>query len=123
MSSDIDIDSFLGPEHRSYNPTLLTYRLVGDNIDKNVKPRHTSEHQTHSLHYFHTYAVRDRIDLSNVSSEQPIPKISEMKMEDLLPSNDDNLVLIENLAILIGRVLSKHMPFFKKFGTGLGRHM
>ena len=121
MSSDIDIDTFLGPEHRPYNPTLLTYRLVGDNIDKNVKPRHmTSEHQTHSLHYFHTYAVRDRIDLSNVSSEQPIPKISEMKMEDLLLSNDDNLVLIENLAILIGRVLSKHMPFFR---TGLGRHM
>ena len=124
MSSDIDIDSFLGPEHRPNNPTLLTYRLVGDNIDKNIKPRNmTSEHQTRSLHYFHSYAVRDRIDLSDVSSEQPTPNISEMNMEDLLPSNDDHVVLHENVAILIGRILRKHMPFFKKFGTGLGRHI
>lgn len=35
-----------------------TYKLVGDNIDKSVKPREMRiDHQTHSLHYFHTYAV------------------------------------------------------------------
>lgn len=83
----------------------------------------TSEHQTRNLHYFHTYAVRDRIDLSDYSSEVPVPDISKMNMEDHLPSSDDHLMLHENIAILMGRILRKHMPFFKKFGTGLGRHI
>ena len=47
-----------------------TYKLVGDNIDKNVKPREMrSDHQTRSLHYFHTYAVRDRVDMSSYSDD------------------------------------------------------
>ena len=123
-SSDIDIDSFLGPEHRPCNPSLLTYRLVGDNIDKNVKPRNmTSEYQTRSLHYFHSYAVRDRIDLSGFSSDPPTRMASELDVEALLPTCDDEAVLHENMAILMGRILRKNMPFFEKFATGLGRHI
>ena len=123
-SSDIEIDSFLGPEHHPCNPSLLMYLLVGDNIDKTMKPRNmTGEHQTRSLHYFHVYALRDRIDLSDFSSEVPTPDISKMNMEDLLPSTDDHLMLHENMAILMGRILHKYMPFIKKFGTGLGRHI
>ncbi len=48
------------------------YKFVGDNIDKNVKPslqRHELRGQ--SLHYFHGYAVRDRVDLSGLSDERP----------------------------------------------------
>ena len=42
---------------------LPLYKLVGDNIDKVVKPRHMRiDHQAKSLHYFHSYAVKDRID-------------------------------------------------------------
>lgn len=120
-SPEMDIDSFLGPEYHPPNPTLLTYRIVGDNIDKNVKPRDmTSEHQTRSLHYFHTYAVRDRIDLSSYSSEPPTPDLGQMNFACLLPSADDAQVLQENLEILMGRVLRKNMPFFAKFATGLG---
>ena len=81
-SPEIDIDSFLGPEYHPPNPSLLTYRIVGDNIDKNVKPRNmTSDFQTRSLHYFHAYAVRDRIDLSDYSNEQPVPDIGEINFE------------------------------------------
>lgn len=54
---------------------LATYKLVGDNIDKDVKPQNmTCAHQTRSLHYFHTYAVKDHIDLSHLSIEQPVPQ-------------------------------------------------
>lgn len=118
------MDTFLGPEHCPCNPSLLTYRLVGDNIDKNVRPRNmTSQHQVRSLHYFHSYAVRDRIDLSDASSEIPTLSMCEMRVEDLLPSEDDHLVLCKNMAILMGRILRKYMPFFTKFATGLGRHI
>ena len=120
-SSELDIDSFLGPEYHRPNPSLLTYRIVGDNI---VKPTlMTSENQTRSLRYFHAYAVRDRVDLSSYSSEPPVSDIGNMKFESLLPSDDDAKVLHNNLAILMGRILRKDMPFFEKFETGFGRHI
>ena len=123
-SPEMDIDSFLGPEYHPPNPSMLTYRIVGDNIDKNVKPRNmTSEHQIRSLHYFHSYAVRDRIDLSSYSSKPPVPDLGEMKFECLLPSADDAAVLEDNLAILMGRILCKNIPFFTKYAIGLGRHI
>ena len=83
----------------------------------------TSEHQVCSLHYFHSYAVRDCIDLSDLSSKILTPNMSELNVADLLPSNDDHLVLLENMAFMIGCILRKHIPFFMKFGTGLGRHI
>ena len=47
---------------------IKTFKLVGDNnIDKNVKPddmRH--DNQSKSLHYFHTYALSDRIDMMTI---------------------------------------------------------
>ena len=42
--------------------SLKTYKIIGDNLDKNVKPSARdmrSDHQTRSLHYYHAYAVRD----------------------------------------------------------------
>jgi len=36
------------------------FKIVGDNIDKNVRPSfQRAQHQTKSLHYFNSYAVRD----------------------------------------------------------------
>ena len=39
--------------------------MVGDNLDKNVSRRYQRiDRQTQSYHFFQTYAVGDRIDLS-----------------------------------------------------------
>ena len=41
------------------------FMFVGDNIDKNVNPRfQRCENRGQSLHYFHGYALRDRVDLN-----------------------------------------------------------
>ena len=48
------------------------FKIVFDNIDKNVAPRFMrNEHQTRSLHYVHSYAVKDRLDFSNLSNQRP----------------------------------------------------
>ena len=46
-----------------------------------------------------------------------------MNFESLLPSDDDAEALHENVAILMGRILRKYMPFFEKYASGLGRHI
>ena len=53
-----------------------SYIIVGDNLDKSIKPRHmTFDHQTQSIHYFHYYAVQDRINISHLSNDRPVSKL------------------------------------------------
>ena len=46
------------------------YKLVFDNIDKNVKPRYMRcDAQTKSLHYVQVYGGKDRVDYSRFTSK------------------------------------------------------
>jgi len=102
-------------------PTIATYKLAGDNLDKNVRPRDMrSDHQTQSFHLFHTYAVRDRID-SNFSDDKGNPE--EFKAAHLLPSSDDKKQILDNYVHLYIHILIKYYPYFKRLGKGLQRHI
>ena len=90
-----------------------TCLLVGDNIDKNVRPRNMrNDHQTRSLHYFHTYAVHDHVDISHFSSETSIPNVGTIQLDNLLPTNHDQQSLLRNFEVLVRRTLCKYIPFF-----------
>ena len=46
------------PEQPPSEDTFFSFKVVGDNIDKNVKPsRIRAEIKAQSLHYFHSYVV------------------------------------------------------------------
>jgi len=107
------------------NPSPLpSFKLVGDNLDKQVKPRDMrSEHQTRSLHYFQTYAAKDRIDLAGISDEVEPIDMATTNVCQLLPSMSDQVALEKNFSILICQVLKRYMPFFKKFGRAVERHL
>ena len=125
QSDSVDVDAFLGPESSfTSEPRLKTFKLVGDNLDKTVKPREMRvDHQTKSLHYFQVYALRDRVDLSDFSNEVKMPDIDSIKLDNFLPSSQDDNTMKSNFGVLVGRVLMKHIPYFKKFGHGLERHI
>ena len=75
---------------------------MGDNIDKNVRPsfqRH--DRTTQSLHYFHSYAVLDRINIANLSDD--LPSSIEISPEKILPSADDVKKLLDEFEVLVAR--------------------
>lgn len=116
----VDVDAAPTPH------SLKTYKIVGDNIDKNIKPSACdmrSDHQTKSLHYYHAYAVRDQIDLTNFEDSPSQPKCEDIDVEGLLPSAQDDQDIRANFGFLVARVLQKYMPFFKNFGKGTGRRL
>ena len=88
-----------------------TFKIVGDNIDKTIKPRYMrSDHQSKLLHYFHHYAVQDRVNMFTLSDIPPCPpKVTKSLPESILPSQADNQVLSENFAIHISHILASHM--------------
>ncbi len=123
-ASSTDIEAILGPEKPPGSPVLKTYKLVGDNIDKNVRPREmTSDNQTRSLHYFHTYALRDRVDLSTYSNEVRMPVLDSVQLDNFLPTSTDEKVIMNNFGVLVGRILMKNIPFLQQFGKGLEKHI
>lgn len=103
-----------GNEEETVEP-LSTFKLCGDNIDKTVKRRYLrSDKGNLSLHYFHSYAVLDRIDVSCLS-ESPLPTClnsPDKIAESLLPSLSDDSSMKTDFAILVSRVLAKHLEFF-----------
>ena len=94
------------------------FKLVGDNLDKDVKPGYVRvDQQTKSLHFFHYYSVRDHIDLSSFSNN-PNPHLA-LTVSDLYclklcyhASASDNQVISYNFGVLVSRVLVDELKYF-----------
>lgn len=93
------------PAHSSQSGLLENwhgYKLVGDNIDKDVRASYQRlHHTTQSFHYFHAYAMLDRVDFSGLSDVSP-PQ-SAVDPLSLLPSDSDLALLKRDMSILISR--------------------
>ena len=100
------------------------FKLVGDNIDKHIKPREMREDfQAQSLHYFNSYAVKDRLSTAGLEDNPCLPDFDSFDMEKILPTSGDHETIESNFCVLIGRVLKKHFKFFSKFATGIPKHI
>jgi hypothetical protein len=61
--------------------------------------------------------------MSNFSNVVQLPAASDINLHDFLPTNRDKVTLQDNFTILVGRILSKYMPFLSELGKGLPRHI
>ena len=99
-------------------------KIVGDNIDKHVKPREMRHDvQAQSLHYFNSYAVKDRLPTAQLEDKSSLPDFSSFDPSKLMPSTADDKLIQKNFTILISRVLKKNFPFFEKFATSVPKHI
>lgn len=58
--------------HRADVDEVQATKVVGDNLDKNVNPRYRRQgKQTLSMHFYHSYAIRDRVSISGLSDKTP----------------------------------------------------
>lgn len=74
-----------------------------------------------SLHYFHSFAVANRIDLSEFSDVKPSTCMNtpSKRAVQLLPTKEDDIVLRSNFINLVSRVLVENIPFFKATFDGV----
>ena len=80
------------------------YKIVIDNVDKNVRPRYmTFEKRTQSLHYCNGYAVKDRVNTSQLSDTPPLTPES-ISTEKLMPSKDDESSVLQTFKVLVSRL-------------------
>eukprot|EP00731_Ephydatia_muelleri_P036130 Em0203g5a len=105
------------------NEEWYGFRLVGDNVDKNVKPRDMRlNSQTTSLH-FHTYAVKDRICFSHLSTD-PIEIVQDsINFEMFYPTVGDNTQLVSNLETLVARMFVQRIPGLQSLSAEATPHI
>ena len=103
--------------------SLPTFKIVGDNINKYVKPTEmTMDAQAKTLDFFNLYAVCDQVSMSGLDDLAAIPNLSSCKVEEVLPTAQDHEDLIDNFTYIFTRVLKRHVPFVKKYAAGLDKH-
>ena len=103
------------------NP-LCTYTIVGDNVDKNIKPRDMRiDKQVTSMHAFHMYATKDRVDASSLPDDKPVRDLEAVPISTFMPSIGDSIILRENY--LVSRVLVKHLKYFSSFTKCVPEHI
>lgn len=96
---------------KHFHAKWVGFKIIGDNIDKNVCPRHQSlEVHTKSLHYFHAFAALDRVNLSGLSEQRPSIDPSIFDLEKLLPLHDDICSLKSNFQIHVARIVTTYLP-------------
>ena len=93
------------------------YHICGDNIDKGVKQRYIriGNFKPDCIHYFHSYAVADRVDVTSLS-DQVIATTQHDKRQvalSLLPTPEDDVAIRSNIITIISRILYEALDFFK----------
>lgn len=77
------------------------FKLVGDNLDKNFRRTfQRADYTTISHHYFHMFAVKDRVNLSELSDSQ---REGVIDVPLLLPTEDDHMKMRREFSILLSR--------------------
>ena len=100
------------------------FKLVGDNIDKNVRPRHqTLQRQTQSFHYFTSYAIKDRLDLSVMSDNPSAQDVEAIDVNTILPSAEDHEEILKNFALIAGRIIVKYISALEKIPSLTKEHI
>ena len=96
--------STLQPSHDTNSESgPLGFTIIGDNIDKNFRPSYQrQDRQTKSLHYFHSYAAKNRVDVSSLSDAKPSAVLS---VESFLPTQEDLDNLMRDFEILTSRYI------------------
>lgn len=81
------------------------------------------DHQTQSLHYFHSFAVKDRVNFSSLPNTISLINPPDIDLQCFLPTADDQLVLEENLCVLISRMVVQYIPFFRRCTSKVKQHI
>lgn len=89
---------------------------MGDNWDLEVKARYQTKSQNNkSLHYFHAYAVKDRVSAQGLDNTGPQKSIDEIEMQEFLPTPEVQEAIASDLVNIVPRVLVKYLTPYSTF--------
>ena len=112
------------PDGYTHGLMCYGFKLVGDNLDKTVKPRDMRiDHTSQSLHYFNVYAVLDRVDFRSMSCDTKAIEVEKVDSSIFLPSTTDMEEMINNFTVIVSRLLVKYIPALSEYIACVPNHI
>ncbi|KAJ7331112.1 Translation initiation factor [Desmophyllum pertusum] len=109
-------------DHKKLN--FPFFKLVGDNIDYEIHARvQTKEHGNQSIHWTHQYAIRDTVIDPLLDNSKPQKSLDQLQLVELLPTPAVQSRLKHSWAILVSRVVTKHLKEFEFLKSVVVRHI
>ena len=81
------------------------------------------ENQTRDLHYFHVFAVLDRVNLSTFDDKIHHPDLTRIDFSDIMPSLEDQMIMMHYFSVHIARTLQKYSPFISSLKSCIEHHI
>ena len=79
------------------------------------------------MHYYNSYAVRDRVSIHGLSDITPNLKdtsVLSIPVKDVLPSAADEQTIKHHFTILVSRMLAEHLKHFtESYSDVIDRHI
>ena len=99
-------------------------RIIGDNLDfyKRVRDMR-QDHQNLSIHWFHLYAVQDRVPCCHLEDGRSKKSLMSLTSDSFLPTSNELSEIRNCMGILISRVLVEHMAAFQGMSSLLTWHI
>lgn len=121
-------------EGQILDPTIILYSqlippyyiLQGNNYDTTVHARDMCmDNQNKYLHYFNTYAAKDRPDFYKLDSDHKASSndIKASPVSTFLPTMEDCKKVRQNYIVLVARVLVDHLTFLQPLKKCVPCHM
>ena len=76
-----------------------------------------------SLHWFQIYAVKDRVTCDDSLSEGPQKSLADLQMKEFQPTADVHSCLINDLTLLIPRIVIQYLPAYQPFIKAVKFHI
>ena len=100
----------------SDNVPLVSYQVIGDNVDFRQNPTHLSlSSVVRDHHYFTLYAVKNRVNGENLSNVQASAEVEKLPLSTWIPSVNDCLLLRTEFTVLTVRILVSKLKAFEEF--------
>jgi len=92
------------------------YSLVWDNTQKLVKCRDQSRQSSNKmLMWANAYAARSRVPYTmSMCEKRPIRPAIDIALSSYLPNADDMTMLRQRLAVIVSRLVTHHVTYFKQ---------
>ena len=105
-------------------PTDRAVVIIGDNWDKNIKPRDMRmNNQVKSLHLFHSVATVSRIETLHLDDKQSIGNVNDIPISCFLPSIEDCKAICDNYVVLAARVITENFEHFFQYRDCVPKHI
>ena len=105
-------------------PNDKTVSLIGDNLDKGIKPRDMRiSNQVQSLHLFHSCAAVSQLETLHLDDETLASHLDNVPVSAFLPSITDCADIQDNYVVLRARVIATHLSCSSTLRTCVPEHI